>query len=116
MKTPAGKECKFYYGDFFRGRNVESCRLIERNPDSLPWKPSLCFTCPVPEILRANQSKTLKLDGKVVNRFLGLKQQVVVTGWCSECFREVPDPRVGCPDCSPQSNQPSIFDLSEKPG
>lgn len=116
MKTPAGKECKFYYGDFFRGRNVESCRLIERNPDSLPWKPSLCHTCPVPEILRDNQSKTLKLDGKVVSKFLGLKQQVVVTGWCSECFQEVADPRVGCPNCNPQSNRPSILDLSEKPG
>ncbi|MEM7346130.1 MAG: hypothetical protein AAF485_17970, partial [Chloroflexota bacterium] len=66
MKTPAGQECKFYYGDFHRGRNVQVCRLIERNPESLPWHPNLCSSCPVPEILLANASDTLKLDGKVV--------------------------------------------------
>jgi hypothetical protein len=115
MKTPAGKECKFYYGDFHRGRNVQACRLIERNPDSLPWKPSLCRTCPVPDILRANQSQTLKLDARVVNKFLGLKQEVVVSGWCSECFREVTDLMAGCPYCN-RSHRSSIFDLKENPG
>lgn len=114
MKTPAGKECKFYYGDFHRGRNVQTCRLIEANPDSPPWKPNLCNTCPVPEILRANPSETLKLTGTVVNKFLGFKQQVEVEGWCSECFSEIPDPKLGCPNCTPR--KPSIFDLQEGPG
>lgn len=115
MKTPAGKECKFYYGDFHRGRNVQSCRLIERNPDSPPWKPSLCQTCPVPDILRANGASNLKLDGKVVNKFFGLKQQVEVEGWCSECFREIPDLKQGCPVCN-RPYRPSVFDLEERPG
>lgn len=115
MKTPAGKECKFYYGDFHRGRNVQACRLIERNPDSLPWKPSLCHTCPVPDILRANRSKTLKLDGKVVNKFFGLKQKIEVVGWCSECFSEVPNPVQGCPKCAASRGR-SILDLEERPG
>ncbi|MEW5961257.1 MAG: hypothetical protein AB1801_26330 [Chloroflexota bacterium] len=113
MKTPAGKECKYYYGDFFRGRNVQECRLIARNPDSPPWRPALCHSCPVPEILLANQADTLKLDGKVVKRFFGFKQEVEVTGWCSNCFSEIPDPRQGCPTCN--QNRPSIFDLEQKP-
>ena len=115
MKTPAGTECKFYYGDFHRGRNVEVCRLIESNPDSPPWQPNLCATCPVPEILQANASETLKLNGKIVKKFFGFKQQVEVEGWCSECFSEVPDPRRGCPNCG-QTHGPSIFDLDEDPG
>jgi hypothetical protein len=115
MKTPTGRECKHYYGDFHRGRSVQACRLIERNPDSLPWKPSLCETCPVPDILRANASDSLVLDGKVVKKFFGFKMQVEVEGWCSECFSAVPDPMRGCPNCRQTSHRPSIFDLGENP-
>jgi hypothetical protein len=114
MKTPAGKECEFYYADFHRGRNVQECRLISRNPDSTPWRPGLCHTCPVPDILRANQSDTMKLDGKVVKKYFGLKQSIKVTGWCSECFSEIPDPIQGCPNCAHRA-RPSIFDLPEVP-
>jgi hypothetical protein len=114
MKTPAGKECKYYYADFHRGRDIQTCRLIEKNPDSPPWRPHLCESCPVPDILRANGSDTLTLDGKVVSKFLGFKQQVEVTGWCSVCFSDVPDPMRGCPNRD-QHNQPSIFDLDEAP-
>ena len=115
MKTPAGKECKFYYGDFYRGRNEEDCRLIERNPDSLPWNPKLCNSCPVPEILAANASETLVLDGKVVKKFFGFKQEVEVEGWCSECFSVVPDPIKGCQNCNRSPDRPSFFDLEESP-
>ena len=115
MKTPAGKECKFYFGDFHRGRNVQACHLIERNRDSLPWEPHLCQGCPVPDILRVNQSNTLKLDGKVVKKFFGFKKQVEVEGWCSECFAEVHDLKRGCANCT-RNHGPSIFDLEERPG
>jgi hypothetical protein len=115
MKTPAGKECKYYYGDFHRGRNVQTCRLIERNRESPPWRPHLCATCPVPDILQANHSETLKLDGKVVKKFFGFKQQVEVEGWCSECFSAIPNPMIGCQNCA-RSGKPSIFDLEEGPG
>jgi len=115
MKTPAGQECKYYFGDFYRGRNAQACRLLERNPDSLPWKPSLCATCPVPDILRANASETLVLDAKVVKKFFGFKLRVEVEGWCSECFSVVTDPKRGCPNCAQTSHRPSILDLEEKP-
>jgi hypothetical protein len=114
MKTPAGKECKYYYADFHRGRDLQVCRLIEKNSDSPAWRPHLCHSCPVPDILRANGSETLTLDGKVVNKFLGLKQQVEVTGWCNVCFSEVPDPMRGCPNRD-HHNRPSILDLDEAP-
>ncbi|MBI1881980.1 MAG: hypothetical protein HYR94_27710 [Chloroflexi bacterium] len=114
MRTPAGKECKYYFGDFHRGRNVQACRLIEENPDSPPWRPSLCQSCPVPDILRANGSSALKLEATVVKKFLGFKQEVEVSGWCSECFSEVPNPLLGCPNCS-RAHHPSILDLDEGP-
>jgi hypothetical protein len=114
MKTPAGKECKFYFGDFHRGRSAQACRLIEQNPDSPPWQPSLCQACPVPDILRANAAETLKLEATVVKKLFGLKQQVVVTGWCSNCFSEVPNPVLGCLNCG--AGRPSILDLEEGPG
>jgi hypothetical protein len=114
MKTPAGKECKYYHGDFHRGRSVQGCRLIERNPESPPWHPGLCQTCPVPDILVANASETLVLDGKVVKKFFGFKEQVEVEGWCSECFSFIPDPKQGCPNCA-RASGPSIFDLEESP-
>lgn len=115
MKTPAGKTCKYYYGDFHRGRDVQACRLIEANPDSPAWNPKLCFNCPVPDILKANSADTLKLSGRVVNKFFGFKQQVEVEGWCSECFSEVPNPALGCPNCRQARGGPSIFDLEERP-
>ena len=113
MKTPAGQECKYYFADFHRGRNVQACRLIERNPDSLSWKPSLCASCPVPDILRANDSDSLVLDAKVVKKLFGFKQQVEVEGWCSKHFCEVPNPVTGCQSCRQQ--RPSILGLEESP-
>ena len=107
MRTPAGKECKYYYADFHRGRNVQVCRLIEKNPDSEPWKPKLCEKCSVPEVLWGNQSNTLKLTATVESKWMGFKKVVTVEGWCSECFSEVPNPIQGCPNCN--ANRPSIF-------
>jgi hypothetical protein len=113
MKTPAGKECKYYYEDFRRGSSLQECRLIGQNRESAPWRPDLCQSCPVPDILRANQANTLKLEATVVKTWFGFKQHVQVTGWCSNCFSEVANPLKGCPNCTPQ--RPSIFDLPEKP-
>ncbi len=114
MRTPAGKECKFYFGDFHRGRNVQACRLIERNPDSSPWEPKICQSCPVPDILQVNQSKNLKLDGKVVKKLFGFVKEIEIEGWCSECFRQVSNLKRGCANCTAQQG-PSIFDLEESP-
>jgi hypothetical protein len=76
MKTPYGKECKFYYSDYFRGRESEECRLIENNPDSDKWFPALCQNCPVPDILLANQCQHLRLYGRVSKALFGLSKKV----------------------------------------
>lgn len=98
MITPAGDECRFYYEDFHRGRSTQECRLIGRNPDSEPWEPSLCGSCPVPGILRANASPHLALEGRVVRRFFVFKR-VEVYAVCGKHLIELEDPHVGCPRC-----------------
>ncbi len=114
MRTPAGKECQYYYADFHRGRDVQTCRLIERNRESPPWTPGLCHTCPVPDILMANACPHLVLDAQVGKRLFGLVQRVEVTGWCSEYFLDVEHPAVGCGHCHEHRGGPSILDIAQQ--
>ncbi len=99
MRTPAGKECKFYYADYYRGRDTQVCRLLEANPAAAQWQPALCATCPVPEILRANACPNLALRARVSQSFFGLRRQVQVEAGCLEYRVPVADPRVGCGHC-----------------
>lgn len=99
MRTPAGKECKYYYEDYFRGHSVQTCRLIEINPESAPWKPGLCQDCPVPRILLSNGCPHMKLQARVEKRLLGFIERVHVEGWCSATFKEVRQFEVGCGHC-----------------
>ena len=108
MRTPAGTECRYYYEDFNRGRTIQECRLIRGNPDSAPWKPGLCKTCPVPAILRANACPHMQLEAWVSRRWLVLSQ-VRVRAFCKRTLRArtqrartnqvVADPMVGCGHC-----------------
>ena len=59
MRTPAGKECPYFFGDYYRGRNIEKCNLIGEADPPRNWKPDLCKNCPVPAILLANGCKNL---------------------------------------------------------
>jgi hypothetical protein len=99
MRTPFGKECKFYYADYFRGRNTQECRLIQHNPESERWFVALCQTCPVPDILLANQCPNLRIRGRVASGFLGLTKKVEVEAYCAEYGTEVTNPKVGCGHC-----------------
>jgi hypothetical protein len=99
MITPAGKECRYYYADYYRGRETQECRLIGRNPRSEGWTPALCKNCPVPGILLANACLNLVLEGKVVKGLLGLRRKVRVTAVCSKHLVEVEKPHVGCGHC-----------------
>ena len=65
MINPAGQECRFYYQDYHRGRNEQTCRLIDGNPSSPDWQPKDCTNCSVPGILRANSSPDLVLQATV---------------------------------------------------
>lgn len=99
MITPAGTVCRYYYADYFRGRERRECRLIGQNPKSEPWRPELCQGCPVPGILRANACPNLVLEAEVVKRLFGLRRDVVVDAVCSKYLVEVPEPHVGCGHC-----------------
>ena len=101
MKTPAGKECHYFYGDYFRGRNHEECRLLaEANPPQ-SWTPDLCFTCPVPGILQANACTHMTLAGFVYRPFFILKPRVRVTAYCTKTQQDVAEPHIGCGECHP---------------
>jgi len=99
MRTPAGTECRYYYEDYYRGRETRECRLIGHNPRSEPWTPGLCHGCPVPGILQANACPNLVLEARVAKGFLGLSRHVQVVAVCKEYLCDVPRPQVGCGHC-----------------
>jgi hypothetical protein len=114
METPAGKECRFYYENFHRGRSEQECRLIEANPRSPRWKPDDCYNCPVPKILQANSSPHLVLEGTVKKGILGIGRHVEVKAFCSKHLVDVPEPRVGCRQCAEE--KPGIQQLFDDKG
>lgn len=98
MKTPAGRECPHFYGDYFRGKNVEECRLL--NLYGQVWTPDLCRTCLVPDIARANSCQHMKLKANVTRPLTALFQKrVQVSAFCEKSKRDVAEPQVGCGDC-----------------
>ena len=96
-------DCPYYFADYYRGRDIEKCRLIERNrKNRRPWKRALCDTCPVPGILRGTTCKHLALEA-AVERKLGLLDRVSVYAICTEHARELTDPK-RCPECEAESS------------
>jgi hypothetical protein len=112
MKTPFGKECRYFYGDYYRGRTQEECRLLAGASPALPWKPDFCSNCPVPEILMANACQNLDLIPRLERPFPFIKQQVKVTAFCAQEKRSGFDPHVGCGNCHPLPEIFSSFDRS----
>lgn len=98
MRTPAGVECPYFYGDYYRGRQREECRLLESA--SLSWKPSLCTTCPVPAITSANSCEHMVFHPSL-NKPLPIigKELVSVEVYCRKCECAVSEPQVGCGQC-----------------
>jgi len=99
MRTPAGKECSFFYGDYFRGRNNEECRLLKDASPPLEWKPTFCSDCPVPDIQMANACEFMQLTPKIVRSFPFTKQRVQVSTNCDKTKRRDFDPHIGCGEC-----------------
>ena len=99
MKTPAGKECSYFYGDYYRGRNDEECRLLRSATPALEWVPDLCFSCPVPEILLANSCQHMVLEPRLERPFPFVKRRVVVDTYCDKTLRKGFDPHIGCGEC-----------------
>jgi hypothetical protein len=108
MRTPAGKECKYFYGNYYRGRHHEECRLIGNVPRPGNWTPDLCKTCPVPGIQLANSCPHLVLHGEVTSQFLGFRRRVKISAYCLKSEQNVPEPEIGCGQCHPSVNE--VFD------
>jgi hypothetical protein len=109
MRTPAGKECQYYYEDYNRGRNIMECRLIKANPDSMRWRPSDCTNCPVPAILNANASPNLELRLTIKPRLLGLGRKHIVQAHCLRHRIPIEDPYVGCLECNAERPGLDLF-------
>lgn len=99
MRTPAGFECRYFYANYYRGRNQQECRLVARDPASERWTPGLCRDCPVPKLLRANACQHLVLDARVVKTWGGLGRKVAVSASCTKTLADVPNPQAGCGRC-----------------
>lgn len=98
MRTPAGHECPYFHGDYYRGRSVEECRLLKANGQD--WSGDLCKTCPVPEIARANSCQHMQLKAVVERSLLAFFQKRVrVNAFCIKSNRAVPEPHIGCGEC-----------------
>ncbi len=108
MRTPAGFDCKFFYADYYRGRNKQECRLIASNPASEKWTPDTCRLCRVPKILWANACPNLVLEVRVVKTWLGLGRKVVVTAHCTLTRQGVREPEIGCGHCHEVLSQPKL--------
>jgi protein-arginine kinase activator protein McsA len=99
MKTPAGKECQYFYGDYFRGRSLEECRLLKDN--GIPWSAYLCQECPVPEIQMANSCQHQKLTPSLKRTVFFKRPQVQIKAYCTKAESTVKEPRIGCGLCHP---------------
>jgi hypothetical protein len=109
MRTPAGVECKYFYGDYYRGRNHEECRLLLENGQK--WESKLCRTCPIPSITRANACDSMRLTA-TIKRIAStkFKPSVQITAFCEKTNRDVREPQIGCGDCHPM---PPAFEVEK---
>lgn len=112
MRTPAGKECRYFYGDYFRGRHDEECRLLKDASPPLPWKPELCSSCPVPEILLANACQYLVLKPQLKRTLALIKKRVSIDTYCEKTNRSGFDPHIGCGECH---ELPPVFQQADNP-
>lgn len=106
MRTPAGKECRYFYGDYFRGRKREECRLLASANPPLPWKGTFCASCPVPEILMANACEHMVLQPRLTRTLPFGFQQVRILTQCKKTNRSGFEAQIGCGECHPL---PDIF-------
>jgi len=109
MRTPAGTECSYFYGDYYRGRSREECRLLQAAGQR--WTPTLCKTCPVPGIQRSNACEHLQLKASIGRPLeAAFRCRVQVSAWCQKTQRSVQEPHVGCGECHPL---PFTFEVKE---
>lgn len=97
--TQGPVNCRYFYGDYHRGKNREECRLVEANPNNQrPWRRKFCDNCPVPALLMTSNTRDLVLEAEVKRKLLW--EQVEVTfAICQKHLLELSDPHY-CPKCA----------------
>ncbi|TFG73490.1 MAG: hypothetical protein E4H27_00650 [Anaerolineales bacterium] len=65
------------------------------------WQSSLCTTCPVPQIKRANSCDTMQLSLSIVKRGMKFweKDRISVQATCKNSHTIVENPIIGCGHC-----------------
>jgi hypothetical protein len=101
MEKPVN--CRYFYGDYFRGKEKEECRLLASSPDNTrAWRRTLCSSCPVPALVVASNSRELVLEAQITRKFL--REQVEITfAVCAKHMVELTDP-LYCPQCAEEEN------------
>lgn len=99
MITPAGKECRYYYQDFHRGRAAQECRLIEKTPDGGRYTPDVCKRCEIPSIILANACEHMVLEARASRGILGFGRRVSISAYCTRAHQDVKEPQIGCGQC-----------------
>ncbi len=74
--------------------------MAQRNAESVPWHPSDCARCPVPDILQANASPAMRLRLTIKPGILGIGRHSKVDAFCEKHTVVIDDPFVGCPQCN----------------
>ena len=99
MKTPYSFDCPNFYGDYYRGRQREECRLMVKTEDATKWTSKLCSNCPVPEILNANACPNMMLNAEVNSIFFSFGTKIRVITSCTKSGKPVSEPHIGCGEC-----------------
>ncbi len=101
---PQPVNCRYFYGDYYRGNKRETCRLLEASPrNERPWKRKLCNSCPVPDLLLTSNCPSLLLEVEVKKRFLSERVEVTFSV-CNEHLIELDDP-LFCPQCTQETEE-----------
>ena len=101
---PQPVNCRYFYGDYYRGNKRETCRLLEASPrNERPWKRKLCNSCPVPDLLLTSNCPSLLLEVEVKKRFLSERVEVAFSV-CNEHLIELDDP-LFCPQCTQETEE-----------
>ena len=104
MPMPNPVSCRYFYGDYHRGNERETCRLLEASPrNERAWKRKLCNSCPVPASLLTSNCRSLVLEAEVKRRFLSERVEVTFSV-CSQHLIELEDPQY-CPQCAQESEE-----------
>lgn len=104
MSTKPPPNCKYYYEDFHRGREVSECRL-PKSRDSLHWERGICDSCPVPELLRETNCAHLALEGTIRKKLFSERMEVFAV--CTKHLAQLPDGRT-CAQC--QTEQDALLE------